>query len=86
MGERAPPTPSLIVPHPNLTILVRCTLCKGEDHIQLQDTDLATAQALVSLLDGSSTLYVSSPRHEHGSVVGRCVQCGGVIDAEVVEA
>lgn len=74
------------MPDPNLTIVVHCTLCKGEDHLQLQSVDLATAKTLASLLDGTSSFFICSPRDQHGSVVARCVQCGGVIDAVVVEA
>ena len=69
------------------TVVVRCTICKGEDHLQLQGYDEERAKSVAALLDGTSPFYVHSPRDEDSSsVIARCVSCGGILDAEVVQA
>jgi len=69
------------------TVVVRCSLCKSEDHIQLKDYDEAQAKSIGGLLDGTSPFYVNSPRDQDAvTVVARCVLCGGVLDSEVVQA
>lgn len=69
------------------TVVVRCSVCKGEDHIQLKGYGEKEAKDFAALLDGTSDFFVVSPRDpEVPTIVSRCVQCGGLIDCEVVQA
>jgi len=70
---------------PGYTLIVRCLLCKGEQVVQLPDHTEEEARMFGALLDGSSDFYVKSPRDSDDSTIGRCVQCGGRIDCEVVK-
>ena len=76
-----------IQPMADYTVVVRCSVCKGEDHIQLQGYGEKEAKDFAALLDGTSPFFVASPRAPDAiTIVSRCVQCGGIIDAEVIQA
>ena len=66
-------------------LIIRCSLCKSEQTIQLPDHTEDESRTFAALLDGTSDFYVKSPRDSDDSTIGRCVQCGGRIDCEVVK-
>ncbi len=67
------------------TITASCTICKAKQTITLPDASEEGARRIAELMDGSSPLYVRSPREDQDSMIGRCAQCGGLFDCTVAE-
>lgn len=57
--------------------------CRDTQWVTLQNVSLEYATVYCGILDGRSDLYMSSPRNEVRSKIGRCGMCNDNFNAEV---
>lgn len=68
----------------DFVIELRCEKC-GVQAIKVQDMTREMANDLAGMLDGTSPMYVHTPRDDPHSLLAHCVTCRGVFDAVVVD-